>query len=130
MTQGETLHLTVRPRRAQRRTVYYDGGRLAFGPDGMLYATTGDGNAPNAQDPDHLNGKILRMRPNGSPPPDNPFPGSVVYSYRHPSRLFEARGSGASLSTSKATPDLLGHSCTAPMGASVRSSPLLMAHCG
>jgi glucose/arabinose dehydrogenase len=62
----------------------HDGGRLAFGPDGMLYATTGDAGARSAaQDPGNLNGKILRMRPDGSAPPDNPFPGSVVYSYGH-----------------------------------------------
>jgi glucose/arabinose dehydrogenase len=62
----------------------HDGGRLAFGPDGMLYATTGDATNPaTAQDRNSLNGKILRMRPDGSPPADNPFPGSVVYSYGH-----------------------------------------------
>ena len=62
----------------------HDGGRLAFGPDGMLYATTGDaGNEDDAQDLASLNGKILRLGPDGSVPPDNPFPGSLVYSYGH-----------------------------------------------
>jgi glucose/arabinose dehydrogenase len=66
------------------KATLHDGGRLAFGPDGMLYATTGDATNPaTAQDRNSLNGKILRMRPDGSPPPDNPFPGSVVYSYGH-----------------------------------------------
>jgi len=62
----------------------HDGGRLAFGPDGMLYATTGDaGNRPSAQDPSSLAGKILRLSPDGSIPADNPFPGSPVYTLGH-----------------------------------------------
>jgi glucose/arabinose dehydrogenase len=62
----------------------HNGGRLAIGPDGMLYATTGDaGQRESAQDVDSLAGKILRMTPEGSVPSDNPFPGSLVYSYGH-----------------------------------------------
>jgi glucose/arabinose dehydrogenase len=63
---------------------YHDGGRLAFGPDGMLYATVGDaGQRTSAQDLASLGGKILRMTPDGDVPADNPFPGSLVYSYGH-----------------------------------------------
>ncbi len=62
----------------------HNGGRIKFGPDGMLYATTGDaGNPSSSQDPASLSGKILRMMPDGSAPPDNPTPGSVVYSLGH-----------------------------------------------
>jgi len=62
----------------------HNGGRLAFGPDGMLYATSGDaGNRDSAQDTRSLSGKILRLRPDGGIPVDNPFPGSPVYSFGH-----------------------------------------------
>lgn len=62
----------------------HNGGRLAIGPDGMLYATTGDAAIPGAsQDRDSLGGKILRMTPEGEAPSDNPFDDSLVYSYGH-----------------------------------------------
>jgi len=62
----------------------HDGGRIAFGPDGALYVTAGDANdRPSAQDPESLNGKILRVAPDGSIPADNPFPGSPVYTLGH-----------------------------------------------
>ncbi|WP_409346698.1 PQQ-dependent sugar dehydrogenase [Paenibacillus sp. MBLB4367] len=62
----------------------HNGGRIKFGPDGHLYVTSGDRyEPPLAQDTKSLGGKILRIRPDGSVPADNPFPGSPVYSYGH-----------------------------------------------
>jgi glucose/arabinose dehydrogenase len=63
---------------------YHDGGRIAFGPDGMLYVATGDAGDPsNSQNRDSLGGKILRLTPEGEIPEDNPFPGNPLYSYGH-----------------------------------------------
>lgn len=71
----------------------HDGGRIAFGPasveatagksDYYLYITTGDAENPqSAQNINSLNGKILRVKDDGSIPPDNPF-GNAVYSWGH-----------------------------------------------
>lgn len=63
---------------------YHNGGRIAFGPDEMLYITVGDaGDTMSAQDLSVYNGKILRMTRNGEIPDDNPFENSLIYSYGH-----------------------------------------------
>ncbi|SER93608.1 PQQ-dependent sugar dehydrogenase [Salisediminibacterium halotolerans] len=62
----------------------HNGGRLALGPDGYLYATAGDANVPDlAQDKTNLAGSILRLTPDGDVPDDNPYDDSYVYSYGH-----------------------------------------------
>nr|WP_284290324.1 PQQ-dependent sugar dehydrogenase [Angustibacter aerolatus] len=62
----------------------HDGGRLAFGPDGYLYVTTGDaGQRERAQDRRFLGGKILRITTDGDPAPGNPFAGSPVWTLGH-----------------------------------------------
>lgn len=62
----------------------HDGGRLVFGPDGFLYASTGEtGEADLAQDLDSLGGKILRITTDGEPAPGNPFEDSPVWTWGH-----------------------------------------------
>ncbi len=63
--------------------VNHDGGRIRFGPDELLYITTGDaGNEDSAQDTSSLAGKILRVADDGAIPDDNPFD-NAVFSYGH-----------------------------------------------
>jgi glucose/arabinose dehydrogenase len=62
----------------------HNGGRIAFGPDGMLYVGTGDAAQPSrSQDPGSPNGKILRLTPDGDPAPGNPKEGSPIWTSGH-----------------------------------------------
>jgi len=67
----------------------HNGGVIAFGPDGMLYAVVGENaNIALAQDLTSPMGKVLRMNPDGTAPADNPFYGSptannLIYTYGH-----------------------------------------------
>jgi len=67
-----------------QRNKFHNGGRLRFSPDGKyLFAGTGDAETgANAQNTKSLNGKVLRINPDGSIPSDNPF-GNAVWSYGH-----------------------------------------------
>jgi glucose/arabinose dehydrogenase len=81
---------------------YHAGCRLAFGPDGKLYVTTGDAQQPAlAQELDSRAGKILRVNRDGSIPADNPFAGSPVYSlgHRNPQGIAWQPGSGLMYAT-------------------------------
>jgi aldose sugar dehydrogenase len=62
----------------------HNGGHIAFGPDGLLHAATGDAGEPAlAADEDSLGGKILRLQPGGAPAGDEAFAGSPVLSFGH-----------------------------------------------
>jgi glucose/arabinose dehydrogenase len=77
------------------RNKFHNGGRLRFGPDGMLYAATGDAQSnTTSQDIGNLAGKILRLTPEGQVPADNPFNNHVwSYGHRNPQGLaFDAQG--------------------------------------
>jgi glucose/arabinose dehydrogenase len=68
------------------RGLYHQGGKIAFGPDGMLYVLIGEEFiAQHAQDLGRLNGKIVRLTPLGEPAPDNPSLGGrpEIYTFGH-----------------------------------------------
>src|SRR5829696_3521104 len=66
------------------RSGIHNGGRLTFGPDGFLWAGTGDASERGrSQDVSSLGGKVLRMTTEGRPPPGNPFGNSLVWSTGH-----------------------------------------------
>lgn len=66
----------------------HQGCAVEIGPDGNVWLTVGDANLPAdanpAQDPDRLNGKVLRVGPDGAIPPDNPLgPDTPVFTLGH-----------------------------------------------
>jgi glucose/arabinose dehydrogenase len=62
----------------------HNGGVIHFGPDGLLYAVTGDAGDPaRSQDTASNSGKVLRLTRNGNVPSGNPFPGEYAFSYGH-----------------------------------------------
>jgi quinoprotein glucose dehydrogenase len=83
---GRTLEVILAPLPA---STIHNGGVIAFGTDGKLYALVGDAQSPNAaQDLRALNGKVLRLNPDGTVPEDNPFAQApnanpYVYTYGH-----------------------------------------------
>jgi glucose/arabinose dehydrogenase len=62
----------------------HNGGVIHVGPDGYLYAVTGDAGDPaRSQDTAGNSGKVLRMTLRGGVPANNPFPGEFAFSYGH-----------------------------------------------
>ncbi len=74
----------------------HNGGRILFGPDGLLYVGTGESGLRDlAQDKTSLGGKILRITPSGKVPDDNPFRNSPIWSLGHRNvqgLAFDSRG--------------------------------------
>ncbi|MEU3147191.1 MULTISPECIES: sorbosone dehydrogenase family protein [unclassified Streptomyces] len=82
--EGERLGAPDTVLRGIPKGVVHNGGRIAFGPDRMLYVGTGEsGDTGLSQDEKSLGGKILRLTPEGEPAPGNPLPDSAVYSLGH-----------------------------------------------
>jgi glucose/arabinose dehydrogenase len=80
---GRGEHMTVLFS-SPSRAAFHAGGRILFGPDGMLYAFVGDDGDPrNAQQLGDDRGKLLRMTPNGGIPADNPLGNRRVFTYGH-----------------------------------------------
>ena len=101
--QGRPINRVSRVREAEGRgaseqillddlpaALNHNGGRVIFGPDGMLYVSAGDAYHPmDAQDLSSPGGAILRITPEGRVPPDNPWPANPIWAYglRNPNGL-------------------------------------------
>lgn len=90
-TRLEQVQVILRTRPTFANNMHF-GSRLAFGPDGFLYVTMGERSVASmrgqAQALDSHLGKVLRIRPDGSPAPGNPFIGREgalpeIWSYGH-----------------------------------------------
>ncbi len=90
--EDQVLRITARGDRGRDMTVLWSspastlhehsGGRILFGPDGMLYVAVGDAlHAASAQDLQSDRGKILRLSPDGHRPSDNPIRGSRAFAF-------------------------------------------------
>lgn len=80
---GNGVDMSVLLSQPASSSPYHNGGRILFGPDGMLYAIVGDGHdSSNSQDlSGDLRGKILRMTAEGGVPSDNPIAGSRIFAF-------------------------------------------------
>ncbi|MFN6953447.1 MAG: PQQ-dependent sugar dehydrogenase [Acetobacteraceae bacterium] len=102
-TRLEGLRIVLDAGPAQQRATHHFGCRVAFGPDGHVYLSTGDRNQDRmrAQRLDDLAGKVLRIARDGSIPRDNPFAGRAdarpeiwSYGHRNPQGLAFQPGTG------------------------------------
>jgi len=79
---GKGSNMTVIFTSATTPGTYHDGGHIAFGPDGNLYAVVGESHNPsNAQDLRVPSGKMLRMTATGGIPKHAPLPGTRIFAY-------------------------------------------------
>ena len=70
--------------KGMRGSFIHDGCRLGFGPENKLLVTMGDSSrASLAQSTESLNGKVLRINPDGTIPEYNPFGDSPIYTMGH-----------------------------------------------
>ncbi|MGZ4127346.1 MAG: PQQ-dependent sugar dehydrogenase [Actinomycetota bacterium] len=85
----------------------HKGGRIAFGPDGMLYVTLGDEHvASSAQRKSDTRGKVLRFTPSGGIPSGNPFGNAVwAYGFRNPFGLAISRAGRIAITSNGPTGD-------------------------